>query len=170
MKKNKQQIYIGITLLIFLSIGFYYLNFNNKKALPFIGPSSQNSSQDKEESKVETDTKKEELQIAPKVISENNIKISLIVLDKKYETEIKEGSSIFEAMKQIEEKSTNDNLFSFKYTEHSGLGSFITEINNMKGIPGKYWIYYINNEKASVGVSKYILKEGDIISWKQEGI
>ena len=50
------------------------------------------------------------------------------------------------------------------------MGSFVTGINNNKGSPGKYWIYYVNDKKASVGVSNYILKEGDIINWKQEGI
>ena len=50
------------------------------------------------------------------------------------------------------------------------MGSFITEINGIKGLPGKYWIYYVNDKLASVGVSKYVLKEGDIINWKNEGI
>lgn len=166
MKIKKQQIFIGITLLIILIIGFLYLN--NKKEPPIEVPISK------------IENTKEKPQIGAKPLSEINIdtkiydykiiKVSLIVLDKKYETEIKEGLSVFETMKQIEEKSTNDNLFNFKYTEHSGLGSFITEINGIKGTPGKFWIYYVNNEKASVGVSKQILKEGDIISWKQEGI
>ena len=169
MKIKKQQIFIVITVILILIIGFLYLN--NKKELPVIVPIDQNYNQDKIKYKIEIPTKeivkKENL---PTAIDTNNIKVSLIVLDKKYKTEIKEGSSVFEAMKQIEEKSTSDNLFSFKYTEHSGLGSFITEINEIKGTPGKYWIYYINNEKASVGVSKYIMKEEDIINCKQEGI
>lgn len=171
MRKIKEKkIFIGITLLIVLSIGFLYLN--NKKEVS-VAPINQNYNQDKIEPQPES-------QIAAKPLSEKNInarvsdyqtiKISLVVLDKKYETEIKEGSTVFEAMKKIEEESTSDNLFIFKYTEHSGLGSFITEINGIKGTPGKYWIYYVNNEKASVGVSKYIIKEGDIINWKQEGI
>jgi len=169
MKIKKQRIFIGITIVIILIIGFLYLN--NKKELSVIVPIDQNYNQDKIKYKIEIPTKeilkKENL---PIVIDTNNIKVSLIVSDKKYETKIKEGSTVFEAMKKIEEESTSDNLFSFKYTEHSGLGSFITEINEIKGTPGKYWIYYVNNEKASVGVSKYIMKEGDIINWKQEGI
>jgi hypothetical protein len=52
----------------------------------------------------------------------------------------------------------------------SGLGNFIDEINGIKGTKGRYWIYYINNKKASVGVSKYFVKNGDIIKWSQEGI
>ena len=107
-------------------------------------------------------------QIGPKALSGKNVKVSLEVLDKKYKTNIEENSTVFEVMKKIEEENTEDNLFNFKYIEYASLGSFITEINGIKGTPGKYWIYYINSKEASVGVSKYILKSGDIISWKQE--
>jgi len=107
-------------------------------------------------------------QIEVKPLSEKNVKVSLEILDKKYETNIEENSTVFEVMKKIEKENTKDNLFNFEYTEYASLGSFITEINGIKGTPGKYWIYYVNNIEASVGVSKYILKSGDIISWKQE--
>lgn len=60
--------------------------------------------------------------------------------------------------------------FSFKGKEYSSLGYFVEEINRNKGTPGKYWIYYVNGKEASVGISKYILKNGDIIKWSQEGI
>lgn len=155
-----------------LTIGFFYLN--NKKEVSVISV-NQNFYQDKIETQPEisidkVENIKKEIQIAAKPLSEKNIKVSLIVSDKKYEIETKDSSSVFEAMKNIEEKSKSDNLFSFKYKEYSSLGNFITEINGSKGSPGKYWIYYVNNEKASVGASKYILKEGDIISWKQEGM
>ena len=108
------------------------------------------------------------VQIGPNALSEKNVKVSLEVLNKKYETNIEENSTVFKVMKKIEEKNTEDNLFNFKYTEYASLGSFITEINGIKGTSGKYWIYYVNGKEASVGVSKYILKSGDIISWKQE--
>jgi uncharacterized membrane protein len=109
-------------------------------------------------------------QIEPKALSEKNIKVFLTVQDKKYEAIIKEGGTVFEAMKKIQDESSSTNPFSFKYKENPGLGSFITEINNVVGSPGKYWIYYVNDKKASVGVSTYVLKEGDLINWNQEGI
>lgn len=172
MKKIKEnQIFIIIILLIILIIGFFYTNY--KKEIPVV-PIIQNHYQDN------TRNINEKSQIEIKPLSVKNIdkdsfnhktiKISLIVSDKKYEAEIKKDSSVFDAMKSIEENNTKDNLFSFKYKDYSSLGSFITEINGVKGEPGKYWIYYVNNEKASVGVSKFILKERDIIRWEQEGI
>ena len=60
------------------------------------------------------------------------------------------------------------NNFTFNYKEYSGLGIFIDEINGVKGGQGGYWIYYINNKEANVGVSNYILKDGDSVLWKQE--
>ncbi len=96
------------------------------------------------------------------------INISLNVLGNNYTTRVKAESTVFDAMKALQ--SEEKNKFSFHTKDYSSLGSFVDEINGTKGTPGAYWIYYINNEKASVGVSKYILKEGDIINWSQEGI
>lgn len=105
-------------------------------------------------------------QIVPKALSERNIKVSLVVLDKKYETEIKEGSTVYDAMKSIE--SVKDNNFSFKTKEYPSLGIFVDGINGIMGKSGQYWIYYVNDKEASVSVSKYNINNGDIISWKYE--
>ncbi|MFA6999639.1 MAG: DUF4430 domain-containing protein [Candidatus Paceibacterota bacterium] len=94
------------------------------------------------------------------------LKVSLIVLDKKYETEIKEGGTVYDAMRSIE--SVKENNFSFKIKEYVGLGIFVEGINGVMGELGKYWIYYVNDKEASVSVSKYVLKSGDIINWKRE--
>ena len=107
-------------------------------------------------------------QIVPKALSPNNVKVSLIVQDKKYETEVKEGSTVFELMKKIKEENTKNNLFDFKYTEHTGLGIFINEINGLKGGGDGYWIYYINGVEAGIGISNYKVNNGDQISWKYE--
>ncbi|HAE36971.1 MAG: hypothetical protein UR85_C0009G0021 [Candidatus Nomurabacteria bacterium GW2011_GWF2_35_66] len=173
MKTKEQKILIGglVILLIFI-ISFLYLNFNSKES--FVIDTFKKDAQienlpeppsTKEAVKVE-----KVLQIESKALSVNMIKVSLNVFDKKYEVETKEGTSVFEMMKILEEKSTPLNTFSFQYKEVSGLGSFITEINGVKGTPGKYWMYYVNDKLASVGVSQYILKDGDIINWKNEGI
>ena len=167
MKKNRKYIAIVFIAIIFL-IG--YLFFNREKEISLYVPYDANYSHEKIEpsSQISVPLKKDK--VAIKKLDFKNIKISLFVLSKKYETEIKEGSSVFDAMKKIEEENIKVNIFNFKYTENPMLGSFVTEINGEKGIPGKYWIYYVNDKKASIGVSNYILKEGDIISWKQEEI
>ena len=69
-------------------------------------------------------------------------------------------------MSQIKEENKND--FDFEYNEYPYLGIFINGINGAVGSPGAYWIYYVNDKEASVGVSNYIINEGDIINWKQE--
>jgi hypothetical protein len=140
MKTKKQYIITGVILLLVFSIFFSY--FYKKSLLPETTPLEQNQA----------------------------IKVSLVVLDKRYETEIKMDASVFEVMKKIQRENTDSNLFDFKYIRNANLGNFITEINGNYGTPGKYWIYYVNSKKASVGVSNYILKDGDIISWSQEGI
>ena len=107
-----------------------------------------------------------EIQIAPKVLSEKDAQVSLNVLDKKYEAEIKEGDTVYEVMKNLQEQKENN--FTFTYKEYPSLGIFIDGINGEKGEPGRYWIYYVNDIEASVSVSKFKLKDGDIVSWKQE--
>jgi hypothetical protein len=95
-----------------------------------------------------------------------NDTISLIVQNKTYTIQIKDGSTVYDAM-NIAQNMT-DNNFSFKAKEYPNLGIFIEEINGIGGRSGKYWIYYVNNKEASVGVSKYIIKSGDIITFQQE--
>lgn len=105
-------------------------------------------------------------EIVPKALSLRNIKVSLFVLNKKYETEVKEGGTVYDAMKSIE--SEKENNFSFKTKEYGSLGIFVDGINGIMGKSGQYWIYYVNDKEASVSVSKYVLKSGDIINWKRE--
>lgn len=107
-----------------------------------------------------------EVQKGLKALSEKNIKVYMVILDKKYETEIKEGATVYDAMKSIE--SVKENNFSFKIKEYPGLGIFVDGINGIMGTSGKYWIYYVNDKEASVSVSKYKINNGDVISWKYE--
>jgi len=62
----------------------------------------------------------------------------------------------------------NEGKIDFKEKTYVGMGKFIEEINGVKGNGNKYWIYYVNNKKAEVGVSNYKLKSGDVVSWKLE--
>ncbi len=107
-------------------------------------------------------------QTVPKALSEEGIKVFLTVQDKKYETKINNDSSVFEVMDKIQRDSSPPDIFDFKYEKYTGLGIFITEINEIKGGRGGYWIYYVNGVRANVGVSNYKIKNGDIISWKYE--
>ncbi len=167
MKIKKRYIFIG---LIFLLITLITVFFLEKKELQLIVPFEKNYTEVKVVPKIDISIKESENKNNTIVIPEfKTIKVALNVLGKNYDIEIKEGSSVIDVMKKLEEESIN-NLFSFKYSDNYSLGSFVTEINGAKGTPGKYWIYYVNGKLASVGVSNYILKDGDIINWNQEGM
>lgn len=47
---------------------------------------------------------------------------------------------------------------------------FVTSVdglkNGMEGYPYSGWIYTVNGEFATVGASKYILKDADVVEWK----
>lgn len=162
MKPKTKKILIGLLAIItilFLS-AYFKLDSNEKKILP---------STDIKEIKESTPP----LSIKPKIetgkIPEGSIRATVEVSGKRYETNIPEKSNIYELMMVLMSNS-KENGFTFNAKEYSGMGYFVDTINNIKGTPGAYWIYYINDKKASVGISQYVVKEGDIIRWSQEGI
>ena len=59
---------------------------------------------------------------------------------------------------------------SFTERQFGGLGYFVESIEGLKNdnAGGRYWIYYINGAKATVGISQLQLKPGDRITWKYE--
>lgn len=90
--------------------------------------------------------------------------VTLYVQGEKYETQVLPGASAYDLMLSLQ----NQARLKFSGENHSGLGFFLKEINGIKNNPktGEFWIYYINGKSASIGVSVYNLKPGDIISWK----
>lgn len=83
----------------------------------------------------------------------------------KYEIEENQKlKTVWDLMQNIRSQDLN-----FKSKSFQGLGQMITEINDMpNGQEGKYWFFYINNQKSPVGVSSYRLKAGDVVEWKFE--
>jgi hypothetical protein len=74
------------------------------------------------------------------------------------------GILLYDALKQ--EKDTG--LMPFSGKNYSGLGFFLTDIGSLHSVPGKNLLYYINGKEATVGISSYTLKDGDIVEWKLE--
>lgn len=66
----------------------------------------------------------------------------------------------------VEAKDSGKITFSGK--NYPGLGFFVTDIGALHTGNGKSLLYYINGKQASVGVSSYTLKDGDVIEWKLE--
>jgi hypothetical protein len=158
--KNKKSIYIVVLLLCLIVIFLLSRNILNE------APKLEILVETNTLSKVETQTNKE---ITSTISTKTNVsvnQITLNVLGKTYNTKLKEGETAYGAMTGIQ--SNKENNFSFRIKEYPSLGIFVEEINDINGTPGKYWIYYINGKEASIGISKYILKSGDVISWKQE--
>jgi hypothetical protein len=90
--------------------------------------------------------------------------VSLVVSDKKYNVSIQKADTVYKVMQNLQKDEKNN--FSFIIKEYPSLGIFVDEINGVKGGNGKYWIYEVNDKEASVGISNYIIKDGDIISWE----
>lgn len=158
IKQNKIQI-IASLILIILS-AFYF--FNHKKSLPQAKvniPIQKN-----EESKISVISKeiKKEVPVVQKEKSENFVTVDMP--DKSYKINIKDGENVYEVMNNL--KNDKNNNFDFQYREYPSLGSFVKEINGVRDGGGKYWFYYINGAEASVGISNYIIRKGDTISWK----
>ena len=95
-------------------------------------------------------------------------KIFIQVNDKNYDLPYSPSTTFYEAMQILTADSRIPFLFTAK--EFSGMGYFVDEINGVKNNnqTGEYWIYYVNNKSATVGISQYILKPGDKIEWKYE--
>ena len=94
------------------------------------------------------------------------LSVTLEVADKKYQTQVPAGSTVYDLMKILQ---LEQNL-QFVVKEYSGLGAFVEEINGLKNdsTANKYWLYYINSQPAQVGISNYQLQANDLISWRYE--
>ena len=75
---------------------------------------------------------------------------------------ISAGTSLYDALTEVRK----ENKIEFSGRDYPGLGFFVTDIGTLHAGDGKYLFYYINGKEASVGVSSYKLKDGDIIEWK----
>lgn len=165
MKRQYKNILI-VLLLILLIIIVYFLRSNlgrnrleNNKEINTEEVAVFDVAKDKLEPK-----ENKNLPIEEKEHTEEENQITLIVLDKIYEIGIDENDSLYQAMINLENKNANN--FSFNYKNYPSLGIFIDEINGQKAGSGKYWIYSVNGEEATVGISNFILKDGDIINWE----
>ena len=90
----------------------------------------------------------------------------LLAAGQEHEVWLPEGATAYDLMTIVAENSE----FEFRGKNFWGMGFFVEEINGIAQNPkGKmYWIYYINGEKALVGVSQYVIQTNDVIEWKYE--
>lgn len=102
----------------------------------------------------------------PITTATNTTPFKLAINDQTIEAQTEQGATVFKAMQNL----MAENKISFHATNYSGIGYFVDEIGGIKNDQqnGLYWIYYINGQSASVGISLYSLKPNDIITWKYE--
>lgn len=67
-----------------------------------------------------------------------------------------EGKSVFDLLSSKENVEANDGSF----------GKFVSEINGVSQGNGKYWLYTVDGQEATVGASAYICKGGEAIIWE----
>ena len=93
------------------------------------------------------------------------VTVSLVVEEERHEVEVRAGSSVYDVLEAAKEQ-----WLSFKGREFSGMGFFVEEINGKaeSNRQRMYWIYSVNNKKAEVGVSSYIIQPNDVITWTYE--
>lgn len=94
------------------------------------------------------------------------IKTFLEINDIRYEAEIAAETSVYGLMSLLK----NDGKITFTETTYIGMGKMITGINGMKSGGERTWIYYVNGAEAQVGVSNYMLRPGDVVSWQYEEV
>lgn len=97
------------------------------------------------------------------VKEETNKKVTLEIEEKKYETEVEKEISVYEFMEKLQQEGK----INFRDKTYSGMGKLIEEINGISN-GNRYWIYYVNGQKANIGISNYKIHAGDVVSWKYE--
>ncbi len=82
---------------------------------------------------------------------------------------VSSAASAFDVLKAA---SQVQNCYKFRYKNYSGLGAYITSICGVQQNHEErmYWMFYVNGKKASVGVSSFFPKAGDVITMKYEKV
>lgn len=90
----------------------------------------------------------------------------LVVNDQIFQGAIGVTTSVYDFMSQLSQTQG----LKFNAKEFAGMGYFVEEINGTKNNnqAGVYWIFYVNGEASKIGVSQYVLKSNDVITWKYE--
>ena len=83
-----------------------------------------------------------------------------------YDVPQKSPGSVYGAMETLRKNGK----ITFTEKTYSGIGKLITSINGIKSNGDMTWIYYVNEKEAEIGVSKNIIKPGDVVSWKYEKV
>ena len=160
MKKISQKTYLRALVIILIAIAVILALAPRQKLLNPKLPDSGTS-----------------LQIAPsaitpilkkppqKIHSENTASLQHITLTAgttSIQIPFSSGNTLYDALLSAKVNG----VLSFSGTEYPSLGFFMTDIGTLHQGNGKYLIYLINGTEASIGVSSYVPKNGDVIVWE----
>lgn len=115
--------------------------------------------------KTQNDTGKVE-GASTEMVSDLDVNLTITADDESttYSTVAREGFSVLDVL----QLASDENDFELE-TQESSFGVYI---NGLAGKTGgdnnKYWMYYVNNESATVGVADYVVEDGDSIEFKFE--
>jgi hypothetical protein len=165
MPKNYKKLYIGILIAICLSAVLLIM----KPATPEIKNGKQEetpivtfpapvTSQKIEKDAINKTTQEE---TAP---SKNTEKVTVLAGEIKIDLSVPPNTIFYDAL--VDAQSEGKITFSGK--KYTALGFFVTDIGTLHAGDGKDLLYYVNGKEATVGVSQYVLKNGDIVEWKLE--
>ncbi len=115
-----------------------------------------------------SNTKNNEPRVTIPEISEKAkpVKITIEINGTPHAISHDENTSLYTAMAELEAQGK----LAWVTKEFGSLGKFVDSINGVKSdrLTGKYWFFYVNGEASQVGISNYILKNNDSITWKYE--
>jgi hypothetical protein len=160
-QKTKIILITSITSILVILLGLVFLNPKQVKDTPIPSPETFS---DEEKTPIPEETKKSPNTVTKSVSSPNTEKITILFGKEKTELSVPINTTFYDALMQAKDAGT----LKLSGKNYPGLGFFVTEIGELRAENGKDLLYYINSKEANVGVSSYILKDGDIIEWKLE--
>jgi hypothetical protein len=96
--------------------------------------------------------------------TKNTETITVVAGQDKISLSVTPDTTFYDALVQ----ARTEGKISFAGKNYPALGFFLTDIESLHAGKGKDLLYYVNGKEATVGVSKYVLKDGDILEWKLE--
>lgn len=103
-------------------------------------------------------------------LPENKIAVSFKIIasdwTREFQIAVPPGTSVYEAMKQLQSEQS----LSFETKDFTALGAFVQSINGLANNPrdNLFWIYYVNDKPAQLGISSLKLNSNDVITWRYE--
>ncbi len=149
-----------ISLSVAIAIIIFALSFTNFSKTEEENPAILNPTGKTSVIETKTPTQTQ----AKPVPKEDIEKITVIAGTEKINLSVAPNTIFYDALVQAK----NAGKIEFFGKNYTGLGFFVTDIGTLHSGNGKDLLYYINGKEASVGVSSYTLKDGDVIEWKLE--